>query len=519
MNALAIPSLCLAAVVARPFEPLHSTPHPCTPHNVVLLLADDVGVDLVGAYERFYADHPPPGVENITPCIDHLAETGLSFTNAWTNPWCSPTRAQILTGTHARRTGIGNIVTRHGLATNIGLQLFHDTIPSVLRGAPRPYASACVGKWHLADETQFPPSPGGAVHPLGCATNPWFDLYAGPINNLTDHNLWLKTFATTIRPGLDECTPPVADYCQAVTNDYSACDTADDAIHLIKTLPEPFFLYVPFNAAHKPLDKPVVRPEVASCLGGAVQGDVGCAFDGQGPPTQTRCMVQWMDNEIGRILCALESDPEMPELPTTVIFMGDNGTSHDAVLAPFDPEHGKGTLYDGGINVPLIVQSPFVHPDLIGGASAALVCSTDLLATVAQLTGASLPPDPYERRDSLSFVPVLLGLSELGARRFSYAEYFPDNFVPQREGAPPAGYHTSLHLRAIRNVAGFKLIQKVSFGTGGTTSCAEELYFLPRDPLERHDLIGLAVAGTSPYAENYAELRAELDTKYPHLVR
>ena len=278
---------------------------------------------MIECYGRFYDNHPAPGYENRTPCIDYLAETGLTFRNAWTNPICSPTRAQILTGKPALHSGIGMGVNTSGSFFREGLQHFHDTIPYLLRSAG--YTSAAIGKWHLASVYQFPPGPGEPVHPLGSRSKRMFDLYAGPImGNIKDHCRWWKTFATPIQPGLDECTPSPGGYCQAPIFEYTAVDTADDAIHLIETLPEPFFLYVCFNLAHKPEGKPSARPKVSSCLNGGIQGDIACAFDGQNFPRQTRCMVQWMDNEIRKIICAMESGSSVPDLPTTTIFMGDN---------------------------------------------------------------------------------------------------------------------------------------------------------------------------------------------------
>ena len=70
------------------------------PDNVLLLIADDLGVDRIGAY----AEHPDPG---LTPNIDRLAERGVLFRNCWSNPYCSATRATIWTGRYCFRTGVG----------------------------------------------------------------------------------------------------------------------------------------------------------------------------------------------------------------------------------------------------------------------------------------------------------------------------------------------------------------------------------------------------------------------------
>ena len=193
-----------------------------------------------------------------------------------------------------------------------------------------------------------------------------------------------------------------------------------------------------------------------------------------------------------------------------------NGSHMDAVVPPFLPAHGKGTVYDGGINVPFIVKSPFVAPELVGGATEALVCSTDILATVASIAGLSLPPDPHGTRDTVSFLPVLAGWSAT-EREFSYAEVFFDNFIPTRDGDPPSDFKPNLHRRAIRNHEGYKLLQRVSRDYG-EINITEKFYYLPRDPHEKVNLMARVNAKEEPYARVYAELRAELDAEWPTIV-
>jgi arylsulfatase A-like enzyme len=507
MSAL-VAFLLLALQMAIPSAEIEA--EPIKRPNVVIILADDVGVDMIGAYEPFYADHPDPGYPNTTPAIDYLAQTGLLFRNAWTNPSCSPTRAQIITGKQGLRSGIGTVVP----PSRLGLDPSHDTIPSMLRGpAFVPYHTAAVGKWHLAG-TQHPPVPPGPIHPLGSSTSPWFHHYAGTINNINaNYNTWPKTFGTSIDVSTDECVPAPMDFCDAIVTDYATVDTADDAIHLLRTMPEPFFLYVAFNSAHTPLNEPNDPLTAASCPG--LNGDPVCDFSGD-VASQTRCMVQWLDNEVGRIMCAIEDGPQKPERPTTIVFMGDNGTAGEATIAPFVPSHGKTNLYDGGINVPFIVKSPLVSPEMVGTATDALVNSTDLFATVSQITGIRQPPDPLGLRDSKGFLHVLTGLSE-SMRQFAYAEFFHGNFTPTAQGTPPPGYTVNAHKQAIRNLAGFKLIQIVRESWLGLV-VEEEFYELPLDPHELDDKLAEALAGIEPYASNYDELRFQLDTEYPHLV-
>lgn len=498
---------------------------PMAPRNIVVIVADDVGVDLIGAYEPYFANHPDPAYPNTTPAIDFLAATGMTFRNAWTDPVCSPSRAQLLTGRHAHRSGVATVFAPTD-DQRFGLQPHVETIPSLLRSAhsPLPYVTAAIGKWHLADPNQqgrdLP------AHPLGTPAMPWFHLFAGSIDNLSGQsfNQWQKTFGTIIDHGQDECVPPLGLSCKTTVLDYATKDTADDAIHLIETLPEPFFLYVAFNAVHLPLGAPLIPLQPASCLGGAVQGVATCnaPFDGSDVPLDTRCMMQWLDNEVGRILCAIERSTGGPDVPTTIVFTSDNGTrgaktnyKDGAIVPPFNMKHGKGTLYEGGVHVPLIVRSPLIPPTLRGSSHDALVQSTDLFATVAELANANLPLDRFAVRDTLSFVPHIMGAPG-SQRSFAYAEMFDKNFVPDAAGHPPAGFTLQVQRRALRDVAGRKLIQLVKPDGQGGFLYTEELYDLPSDPHEAHNLIGLIAQ--APYSGWYAALRSQLDTRYPHLV-
>ena len=516
--------LLSAHATAAMGQPSLGQPHVGTrPHNVVVLVADDVGVDLIGAYEGFFDNHPDPAYPNQTPVVDHLAATGMLFRNCWTNPLCSPSRAQMLTGRHAQRNGIGTVFVA-GDDHRLGLQPHIPTLPGVLRSpqSPIPYRTAAVGKWHLSDPNQI--VHGQKSHALGEDHAPWFHLWAGAEHNIHQthtYNSWHKTFATPIDRFTDECTPSPPTPCVATVHDYATRDTVDDAVHLIETLPEPFFLWVAFNAVHKPLGPPATALAASGCAG--IMGNPTCAssFDGTNEPADVRCMMQWLDNEIGRVVCAVESSSGSPELPTTLVFIGDNGTrgtklafTTGGIAPPFHPKHGKGTLYEGGIHVPLIVKSPLIPSPLRGSVHEALVNSTDLFATVVELTMSVAPDDPA--RDSVSLVPYLTGAT--GSKRaYAYAELFKPGFSPGPDGTPPAWHQPDFHWRAIRDVAGFKLMQRVTPDGFGGLEFKEEFYDLNADPHEANDLIGLV--GAPPLLEPYVKLRGQLGQTYPHLVK
>ncbi|MDZ7684502.1 MAG: sulfatase-like hydrolase/transferase [Gammaproteobacteria bacterium] len=146
-----------------------------------------------------------------------------------------------------------------------------------------------------------------------------------------------------------------------------------------------------------------------------------------------------MDSQIERLLATLE--PEERE-NTYVIFIGDNGTWDPVVSEPFRHGRAKGTVYEGGVNVPLIVTGPGVER---GGVSEALVNSTDLFTTIIEMAG--IDPDqaiPDEvTHDSVSFLSTLSNPDAPSPREWIYADEFFGGF----EGVETADY--AMRVRAI----------------------------------------------------------------------
>lgn len=492
------------------------------PHNLVLVLMDDVGVDMVGCYEAEYANHPAPGYANYTPCIDAIASEGMLFTNCSVNSMCSPTRALLMTGKPASKSGIGSLVGTEGtLDSGVGLGHYQETLPGILRQSVLGhYYTGVLGKWHLASEEQFPLPQGDPIHPLGTSRNPWFHYWAGTRANVPDHRSWQKIFAS--RDGIDhggEITPAAGEYLRLKMTGYTAVNTTDDAISFLESregIDEPVFLYVAYNLAHKPLSEPA--PPISSfadCVpssGNAVHGSDRYVFNGD-PARETRSLVTILDNEIGRLYCSLMDFDSQSIYPTTFVLVADNGSHQQATVPPFDPVHAKQTVYQSGIHVPLIVTSPVIPPSLRGSRSPALVSGTDFLATLAELGGAPIPDDPYGLLDSISFVPVLAGASP-GEREYLVSEQFQYNFYPDRYGKPPVDFPSYVPLiQAIVDRAGFKLIRSTR-KVGSNIIKNDELYFLPADPHEQIDRMSWTTTNRL-YYEKWVELGGVLDTDYP----
>jgi arylsulfatase A-like enzyme len=205
------------------------------------------------------------------------------------------------------------------------------------------------------------------------------------------------------------------------------------------------------------------------------------------------------------------------------------------VLPPYVPGHAKGTIYQGGIQVPLIVRSPWIAPGVAGTVEDALVCSTDLFATVAEIAQSDPTAWPAGAgEDSVSLVPYLTGSAPASIRRYAYAEDFFPSFQPDpATGAPPPSWVGSRHFQAIRD-GRFKLIRRTERDRLDPTlvTVEEEFYDLLRggppdtstnpptatpDWFEQNDL--LQVGSLSPAAASaLVILRGTLDSDFPSLV-
>ena len=413
--------------------------------NVLLIIADDYGVDMAAAYGEGSNTAP-------TPNINALFANGVVFKNAWAYPVCSPTRASILTGRYSFRTGVGSTTGR--LGPGIGLE--EMVIPKALKTTLPVLATANVGKWHLSDDDN-----GGADNPnlMG------YDYYSGLLSGaLSDYYLWDKTVN--------------GDTSQV--DNYATSENVDDAINWLAEQTQPWFLWLAFNAPHTPFHLPPMDLHGFDQLTGTTE-DIDA-----NPLPYYQAMVEAMDTEIGRLLTYLDARGFTEK--TTIIFIGDNGTPSEVTTAPFDPDRAKGTVYEGGINIPMVIAGPrVVNP---GRMVTDLVSTVDLFATILNLFDVN-PGDVVPATttiDSISLLPYIENTD--GSSRITVvSEYFT------REGItlPNAA-------KTIRNWR-FKLIR---FENG-----TEEFYNLTRDPFETNNLLDGNLRDFQ--LNNYNRLRGELD--------
>ena len=343
------------------------------PPNFIVILADDLG----------WGDLSCQGSATIaTPRIDGLAREGVRFTDAYSAaPFCSPSRAALLTGRLPARAGVPYVLfpTEHH-----GLPEAELTLATLLKA--RGYATACIGKWHLGWAEPFRPRRHG------------FDEYFG-VPHSNDSNQWPAGEPFIQVMGLEPL--PLIDGEQVVEApvDQSTLTrryTARAIAFLRANRDRPFLLYLPHTMPHIPQ---YASPEFAGKSRGGLYGDA----------------VEELDASTGAILDTLR---ELGlEKDTVVFFSSDNGASggrgNASAAAKAGPPKtkakasrfpgrslagsngplraGKGTTWEGGIRVPLLVRWPGgITPGRVVDAPVSLL---DVFPTCARLAGAALPAD------------------------------------------------------------------------------------------------------------------------------
>jgi arylsulfatase B len=355
--------------------------------NVLIVVLDDVGVDKVSGW-GLHASAPA------TPRLDALAASGVRFDRAYAEPTCSPTRAALLTGRHPSRTQVGRwIDPRPDLA---GLPDAEVTLAEALEQAPDDWATAAIGKWHL--------SVFGGAAPALDPNRQGFDTFRGILGN---PNMASTSDGQT--RGHDHWER-VVDGAITWEDRWLTTVQVDDALEVAAGLPEPWLLYVGLSAAHSPWTVPPGLPT------------------GGGDAERYARVVTHLDQELGRLLDGLPARDR-----TTVIVLSDNGTPEEVVTPPWDPVRSKGTLYEAGVRVPLIIAGPRVAAP--GSVSRALVHVTDLFATVVDLAGVSpgavlgVDGAPVVI-DGRSVLPLLDDPASAGDRVCVMVESFPVNGAP-----------------------------------------------------------------------------------------
>jgi arylsulfatase A-like enzyme len=427
-----------------------------TPPNILLVLADDLGIGSVGCYS--------PESQIRTPHLDSLAKRGMRFTDAHSpSSLCTPTRYGLITGRYCWRTRL-----KQGVLNGESPNLIEDgrpTIATLLK--TRGYQTGVFGKWHLGLGTAAKADYSRPLHPspLDHGFDEFFGIPASldmppyiyidgrmaveqPTATIADHGeikrgpYWR---GGSIAPGfkMDEVVPKITQRAESFIRKHGAAK-------------QPFFAYVPLPTPHTPW------VPTAKSLGRSKANLYGD-------------FVEEFDDHVGTLLRAIEETGQTRN--TLVIVTSDNGSPWEKRDMEENRGHWangrlrgqKSDAYEGGHRIPFLLRWPGRAP--AATTATAQVCLTDCFATIAQAAGASIPANSGE--DSYAIQPALQRPNDTSAVRNHVVHHAGNGMFAVRQG----------HWKLIDGLGsgGFTLPQKLTAVPGGPTG---QLYDLRQDPFE-----------------------------------
>ena len=344
-----------------------------TSPNILLIIADDMGVDSSAQYD-YSTDIPT------TPTLDALANEGIVFDNMWATPKCTTTRATIITGQHGVSSGVDYVPAT--LPTDT------QTLPRYLQTDTNSaqYSDAVIGKWHLA----------GGRPDLNHPNDSGVSYYAGHMGaDFDDYYSW----------------PLIINGVEETSNVYHTTKVTDLAIDWIEDQTQPWLLWLAYAAPHSPWHLPPSDLHTRDTLTGTTDDLSSNSRE------YYLAAIEAMDSEIARLLAAMPADERDN---TIIVFIGDNGTPQRIVDSSiFNSDHAKGSLYEGGIRVPMIISGKGVNR--ANERESALLNTTDLYSTIAALAGHQ----SADYGDSKSFIS-LLTQTDKTTRDLNYSEFVSD---------------------------------------------------------------------------------------------
>lgn len=331
--------------------------------NILHILADDMGWTALGCF----------GNKDVaTPNLDRLAAQGMRFTAAYADAQCSPTRAAFFSGQYGARSGVFKVIHEQEPpkaflripVANLEMSPGTASLAATLRRAG--YATGLSGKWHIANN------------------------YAAAVLRDRDGGRYFDGYGF--------------DFCGAANEKDHAEDKAvtaitDDIIGFIeRNRDRPWFAYAAHFTTHTKLSAPKALVDKHAARG-YTRSSAPAARYSERPTAEYLAMLEHLDDEVGRLLARLDALGLSDR--TFVVFTSDNGgLSRMASCAPL--REGKGSPYEGGIRVPLIVRWP-------GGVGAGSRCDVpvhviDFYPTYAALSGAK--PPAGHKLDGVSLLPL-----------------------------------------------------------------------------------------------------------------
>lgn len=353
--------------------------------NIIVVFVDDMGYGDLGCYGA---------TGYTTPNLDRMAGEGMLFSGFYSgSAVCTPSRAALLTGCYAPRTGVTNVILPNA---RIGLNPDETTIPELLK--PRGYASAIIGKWHLGDSENLMPLNHGfdEYYGLPYSNDLWPVHYNGkPVTRENFLKEWKLNCPPLFLYDGKEKTKKITtlEDQDQLTTMYT--NRATDFIR--RHQDSPFFLYLAHSMPHVPLG---VSDKFRGKSEQGLYGDVIMEID-------------WSVGEILNTLNEIGIDDN-----TLIIFTSDNGPwlnygNHGGSAGGL--REGKNSVFEGGFRVPCIMRWPDVIPP--GKVCSRMAGSIDLLPTLAAITGAELPE---KQIDGVNILPLLEGDFNANPRREYY---------------------------------------------------------------------------------------------------
>ena len=332
--------------------------------NILLIVADDLG----------YGELSIQGNPQIpTPSIDSLAKAGVRFTSGYVSgPYCSPTRAGLLTGRYQQRFGHEfNPGPAEQAVGNFGLSLKETTIGNRLKDAG--YATGWFGKSHLGYKPEF--------HPLKRG----FDEYFGFLGGAHDY----------LDAAGDSHNPILRGTNRLSNIDYTTDAFGREAVQFIeKHQAEPWFVYLPFNAVHAPLE--------------SIEKYLSRFTNIEDKKRRTfAAMLSAMDDAVGSVLAKIRAAG--PEENTLIFFISDNGGPTPSTTSGNGPLRGfKAQTWEGGIRVAWIVQWKGHIP--AGQVDDRPVIQLDILPTALAAAGVEIKPE--WKLDGVNLLPYVTGANK-----------------------------------------------------------------------------------------------------------
>lgn len=334
--------------------------------NILLIIADDMGLDATPNYSI-------DGIKPNMPVLQSLMSNGIKFNNLWSYPLCTPTRASILTGKYGFRTEVTNV--GQNLSSN------EQSIQNYLDGMNSGYSHAVIGKWHLS---------GDISHPNAIGIDEYTGVLGGGVQSYWNWNL-------------------VENMQSSKSTEYTTTKFTDLAINWIGSQNQPWFLWLAYNAPHTPFHLPPSE----------LYSQVGLASDQSSidanPLPYYLAMLEAMDTEMGRLINSMSQEERDN---TFIVFIGDNGTPNQ-VVQTYPNRRAKNSLYQGGVNVPMVISGKNVERK--GVEEEALLCTTDLFATIAGIAGSNIS----EINDSKNF-KSMFNAPGITVRDYVYSEIGDD---------------------------------------------------------------------------------------------